>query len=236
MTDKKRIKVINSIARGFIYFVSITGVTGERSTLPDGLKDRIDNIKSSIKLPLVLGFGISGPETIFEYAGHVDGFVVERRNTRAMAQRVAELLQDDELYKRMSKSALKMSNRYSEEIVRGNWIKLLDAVLTLPKSELSSFLYENFYKEKVKEFSQQDIEDIVKMYEEACQGIVRDNKNLTNKLIEYEGYKGLVNQMENTISWKITKPLRKFRHLIDLIRIQGLVVTTRNIILKILGK
>lgn len=76
VTDKKRIKVINSIARGFIYFVSITGVTGERSTLPDGLKDRIDNIKSSIKLPLVLGFGISGPETIFEYAGHVDGFVV----------------------------------------------------------------------------------------------------------------------------------------------------------------
>nr|MBP8708454.1 hypothetical protein [Caldisericia bacterium] len=96
--------------------------------------------------------------------------------------------------------------------------------------------YENFYKEKVKEFSQQDIEDIVKMYEEACQGIVRDNKNLTSKLTEYEKYKGLVNQMENTISWKITKPLRKFRHLIGLIKTQGLIVTTRNIILKILEK
>ena len=164
----------------------------------------------------------------------VDGFVVERRNTRAMAQRVAELLQDNELYKRMSKSALRMSNRYSEEIVRGNWIKLLDAVLTLPKSELSSFLYESFYKEKVKEFSQQDIEDIVKMYEEACQGIVRDNKNLTRKLTEYEEYKGLVNQMENTISWKITKPLREFRHLIGLFKTQGFTITIRNIFLKIL--
>ncbi|MCX5807625.1 MAG: tryptophan synthase subunit alpha [Proteobacteria bacterium] len=76
VTDKKRIQVINNIARGFIYFVSVTGVTGERSALPEGLKDKIDEIKSKIKLPLVLGFGISGPDIIHEYAGCVDGFVV----------------------------------------------------------------------------------------------------------------------------------------------------------------
>lgn len=76
VTDGRRIQVINNIARGFIYFVSVTGVTGERSALPEGLKDKIDEIKNKIKLPLVLGFGISGPDTIREYAGHVDGLVV----------------------------------------------------------------------------------------------------------------------------------------------------------------
>jgi len=76
VTDGKRMKVINNIARGFIYFVSVTGVTGERNALPEGLKDKIDEIRNKIKLPLVLGFGISGPDTIREYAGYVDGLVV----------------------------------------------------------------------------------------------------------------------------------------------------------------
>jgi tryptophan synthase alpha chain len=76
VTNEKRMQAINNIARGFIYFVSVTGVTGERSALPEGLKDKVDVIKSKIKLPLVLGFGISGPDTICEYAAHVDGFVV----------------------------------------------------------------------------------------------------------------------------------------------------------------
>ena len=76
VTDKKRLQVINGIARGFIYFVSVTGVTGERSALPEGLKDKISEIKKEIKLPLVLGFGISGVDTIREYAGYVDGLVV----------------------------------------------------------------------------------------------------------------------------------------------------------------
>jgi tryptophan synthase alpha chain len=76
VTDGRRMQVIKSMARGFIYFVSVTGVTGERSALPEGLKDKIDEIKSKIKLPLVLGFGISGPDTIREYADHVDGLVV----------------------------------------------------------------------------------------------------------------------------------------------------------------
>lgn len=53
---------------------------------------------------------------------------------------------------------------------------------------------------------------------------------------EISKYKNQLEEIYKSISWKITKPLRKFSHLIDLIRTQGLVVTTRNIILKILGK
>lgn len=76
VTDGRRIRVIKGVARGFIYFVSVTGVTGERSALPEGIKEKIGEIRSKIKLPLVLGFGISGPDIIREFSPYVDGFVV----------------------------------------------------------------------------------------------------------------------------------------------------------------
>lgn len=76
VTDGKRMRVINDAAGGFIYFVSVTGVTGERTALPEGIKDKIKEIRKKTGLPIVLGFGISGVNTIREYAGHVDGLVV----------------------------------------------------------------------------------------------------------------------------------------------------------------
>jgi tryptophan synthase alpha chain len=76
VTDGRRIKAIKGVARGFVYFVSVTGVTGERSTLSEGIKGKIDEIKEKIGLPLVLGFGISGTDTIRRFFAHADGFVV----------------------------------------------------------------------------------------------------------------------------------------------------------------
>jgi tryptophan synthase alpha chain len=76
VTDGRRMQIVNSIARGFIYFVSVTGVTGVRTALPESIKNNIKEIRKKSRLPLVLGFGISGPDTIHEYADHVDGFVV----------------------------------------------------------------------------------------------------------------------------------------------------------------
>lgn len=76
VTDAKRMKAINDVSDGFIYFVSVTGVTGERTALPEGIKDRIKEIRKKTVLPVVLGFGISGVDIIHEYAKHVDGFVV----------------------------------------------------------------------------------------------------------------------------------------------------------------
>jgi tryptophan synthase alpha chain len=76
VSDQKRIQAIKRVARGFIYFVSVTGVTGERNVLPDDIKGKINEIKNKIGLPLVLGFGISGVDTIRRFFHHVDGFVV----------------------------------------------------------------------------------------------------------------------------------------------------------------
>ncbi len=76
VTDKIRLKVIKKVAKGFIYFVSVTGVTGEREGIPNELKGKIEEIKDEIRLPVVVGFGISNPDTIIRAYHMADGFVV----------------------------------------------------------------------------------------------------------------------------------------------------------------
>jgi len=76
VTDEARIKKIKGVAEGFIYFVSVTGVTGMREELPEEIKEKIKEIKSKTELPVVLGFGISSPDTIKKFYDTCDGFVV----------------------------------------------------------------------------------------------------------------------------------------------------------------
>jgi tryptophan synthase alpha chain len=63
-------------ATGFIYCVSLIGVTGARESLATGLADYIRRVRSFTDLPLALGFGISTPEHVRQAAGLVDGVIV----------------------------------------------------------------------------------------------------------------------------------------------------------------
>jgi tryptophan synthase alpha chain len=63
---------------GFIYMVSVTGVTGARTDLPPDLADFITRVRAQTDQPLVLGFGISQPEQARMMNGLVDGFIVGR--------------------------------------------------------------------------------------------------------------------------------------------------------------
>jgi tryptophan synthase alpha chain len=71
-----RLKVIAKSASGFIYVVSVAGVTGERSTFDARLDGTIATLRQITKLPLAIGFGISSPETAKEAAAKADGVVV----------------------------------------------------------------------------------------------------------------------------------------------------------------
>ncbi|MCX7991600.1 MAG: tryptophan synthase subunit alpha [Proteobacteria bacterium] len=75
-SDVKRLLKIKNFAKGFIYFVSVTGVTGERTDLSEDIKEKLNLIKKTIGLPVVLGFGISTPEIIKKFYKYADGFVV----------------------------------------------------------------------------------------------------------------------------------------------------------------
>jgi tryptophan synthase alpha chain len=71
-----RIKLVAEQTTGFIYVVSVTGVTGTRTELPSGIADFIGQVRQYTDQPLVLGFGISQPEQVQQLNGLVDGFIV----------------------------------------------------------------------------------------------------------------------------------------------------------------
>ncbi len=71
-----RIKRICSLASGFIYCVSITGITGARNDLPEGLPAFLDKVRQNTELPLVVGFGVSTREHVETIGNIADAAVV----------------------------------------------------------------------------------------------------------------------------------------------------------------
>jgi tryptophan synthase alpha chain len=75
----ERITAVAERSRGFIYLVSLTGVTGARDTLPPELGDFIKKVRQKARQPLCVGFGISTPEQAKSVAADADGVIVGSR-------------------------------------------------------------------------------------------------------------------------------------------------------------
>ena len=75
-TNKKRLARILNDATGFIYYVSITGITGTQAANPDDVLLKLDNVRQYTKLPVVIGFGIRTPEQALKMSKISDGIVV----------------------------------------------------------------------------------------------------------------------------------------------------------------
>lgn len=75
-TTERRLKAISKLGRGFIYCVSVTGVTGARKKVEGYMKDYIDRVRKHVDLPVAVGFGISTPEQAANVASFADGAVV----------------------------------------------------------------------------------------------------------------------------------------------------------------
>ena len=75
-TDEKRLNTILDNASGFLYYVTITGITGQSSANVEHLRKSIKVIKSSTKLPVVAGFGIKNRKDVEEISVFTDGVVV----------------------------------------------------------------------------------------------------------------------------------------------------------------
>lgn len=72
----ERIRRISRWSRGFIYYVSVTGVTGARSSLSEELELAVRQIKEENRKPVAVGFGISTPEQAKEVGHFADGVIV----------------------------------------------------------------------------------------------------------------------------------------------------------------
>jgi tryptophan synthase alpha chain len=78
-STEERIKYVAERSRGFIYLVSLTGVTGARDTLPPELDSFVRRVRQTAKQPLCVGFGISSPEQAKRVATTADGVIVGSR-------------------------------------------------------------------------------------------------------------------------------------------------------------
>jgi tryptophan synthase alpha chain len=85
-TDE-RITTVAARSRGFIYLVSLTGVTGARNTLSPELKGFVKRVRSKTALPLCVGFGISNAEHAVEAAVLADGVII--------GSKLIELIEED---------------------------------------------------------------------------------------------------------------------------------------------
>jgi tryptophan synthase alpha chain len=98
-TSPERIKYIAPIAKGFIYYVSLTGVTGPRQALPLDLKGHLKVIKKITSKPVCVGFGISGPRQVKQIYSVASGVIVGS----AIVKKIKDNIGKPDLVKRVSK-------------------------------------------------------------------------------------------------------------------------------------
>lgn len=72
----QRLASIAQHSTGFLYLVSLTGVTGARETLAEGLEDFVRRARSQAKIPLAVGFGIASPQQAAAVARIADGVII----------------------------------------------------------------------------------------------------------------------------------------------------------------
>jgi tryptophan synthase alpha chain len=75
-TDDRRLPAVLANTSGFVYYVSITGITGAAAADAAAIAPEVARIKARTDLPVCVGFGIRTPETAAEVAGIADGAVV----------------------------------------------------------------------------------------------------------------------------------------------------------------
>lgn len=103
-STEDRIKLVSRYSRGFIYYVSLTGVTGSREVLSRGIERNVKRIKRFTKLPVCVGFGVSKPEHARMISKFADGVIV--------GSAIIKMILDE----RNKKGALEKIRNFSMEI------------------------------------------------------------------------------------------------------------------------
>jgi tryptophan synthase alpha chain len=85
-TTPERVAEIGADARGFVYTVSLAGITGERDALPPGLPETVERVRGATETPVAVGFGISTGEQARVVGELADGVIVGSRIVRAAGE------------------------------------------------------------------------------------------------------------------------------------------------------
>ncbi|MFC1921151.1 tryptophan synthase subunit alpha [Chloroflexota bacterium] len=96
----ERADLVTESSRGFVYLVSVTGITGARDILPADLEVFVNNVRKKTDKPLCVGFGISTPEQAGQVARIADGVIV--------GSRIIQLMEADESLKQVTEFAAEL--------------------------------------------------------------------------------------------------------------------------------
>jgi tryptophan synthase alpha chain len=91
-TSPERLAAIGASASGFLYFVSVAGVTGVRRELPPELHAQLTAARKASRVPVAVGFGIESPEQARALASHADGVIVGSAIVKALQEPDGERL------------------------------------------------------------------------------------------------------------------------------------------------
>ena len=107
MTPKERALKIAETSTGFLYYVSVVGITGERTELPPDLVENVSWLRSQTDLPICIGFGINKPEHVKLLGPVSDGLIVGS----AIVKRIANAENDG------SDATIKSVGDYADELL-----------------------------------------------------------------------------------------------------------------------
>jgi tryptophan synthase alpha chain len=105
-TDTKRLPLVLENSSGFIYYVSITGITGTRSTTAEHLSEAIPRIRKVSDLPIAVGFGVRSPAQAAEAVRVADAAVVGS----ALCSTIAANLGQPELVQRLHEQVRQLAD------------------------------------------------------------------------------------------------------------------------------
>jgi tryptophan synthase alpha chain len=88
-STEERLETVGSASSGFVYCVSTTGITGERDSLPAGLADLVQRVRSHTGLPVAVGFGVGSADQAAAVARIADGVIVGSAIVRRQADPAA---------------------------------------------------------------------------------------------------------------------------------------------------
>ena len=112
-TEDKRIELIINQATGFLYYVSLKGVTGSSNIDIKQVSKKVDNIKEFSKLPIAVGFGVRDAKTAKEVALISDAVVIGSRIVKEI-----EDSEGDNLIDNIKKLMVEMKNSINNKAAR----------------------------------------------------------------------------------------------------------------------
>ena len=107
-SSRQRLNLIARKSSGFIYYVSLTGVTGARNSLPAHIKEHINQIKKVSKKPVCIGFGVSTAKQVKNLSSFPDGVIVGS----AIINRIEKNLPD-------KKKAVRSASTFVKQLKQG---------------------------------------------------------------------------------------------------------------------